>query len=464
MEAAMKHGVRKIAAASGLSLALIFGAAACGSSTSSSSADAGSSGSGTGGGVTIDGIKWPVYKGNTTLTVWTWAGAPQTTEVVPQFEKIYPNIKVNVENVGAGSELYSKLATANTAGSGEPDVVMLEYPYIPEFVQSKAITSISSYVQPFLSQLPKWATSAVTFNGQVYNMPFGGGTLGLIYRSSVLAQYHLPVPTTWATFASDAEALHKDNPNEYMTYFPNNDGEYVLSLLQQAGANPFTDNNGNWTIDLDSPAAQKVMTYWGNLIKQGDIAVQSDFTPAWQHSIATGQYAAYVGPDWFPSAVLVPYVKAGSESFTVTTMPQWTAGEDVTANNGGSGYSVTSQSPNKQAGALFAAFMDLGGANTSMAAGSLPVVSNPAQFPAYTTSKGTQTGFTQNLNKIYQDFQPDVSSNFTFSPWTTELNNDLNAEIAKAVAGSEPWSDVLKNTQNELAQYVQGQGYNVTVG
>ena len=171
-----------------------------------------------------------------------------------------------------------------------------------------------------------------------------------------------------------------------------------------------------------------------------------------------------MGPDWFPSAVLVPYIKAGSESFTVTTMPQWTAGEDVTANNGGSGYSVTSQSQNKQAGALFASFMDLGGANTSIAAGSLPVVSNPAQFPAYTTSKGTQTGFTQNLNKIYQDFQPDVSSNFTFSPWTTELNNDLNAEIAKAVAGTEPWSDVLSNTQNELAQYVQGQGYNVKVG
>ena len=163
----------------------------------------------------------------------------------------------------------------------------------------------------------------MTFNGQVYNMPFGGGTLGLVYRSSVLTQYHLPVPTTWATFASDAEALHKDNPNEYMTYFPNNDGEYVLSLLQQAGANPFTDNNGNWTIDLDSPAAQKVMTYWGNLIKQGDIAVQADFARAWQHSIATGQYATYLGPDWFPSAVLVPYIKAGSESFTVTTVPQW---------------------------------------------------------------------------------------------------------------------------------------------
>jgi multiple sugar transport system substrate-binding protein len=366
--------------------------------------------------------------------------------------------------VGAGSAEYTKLATANSAGSGEPDAVMLEYPYIPEFVQSNAIASISSYVKPFLSDLPQWAVSSVTFGGQVYNVPFGGGTLGLIYRKSVLAKYHLPVPTTWASFASDAVALHKENPSQYMTYFPDNDGEFVLSLLQQAGANPFSESNGHWAIDLDSPAAQSVMTYWGNLIKQGVIAVQSDFTPAWQHSIAAGQYAAYFGPDWFPGAVLVPYIKAGTQSFTLATMPQWKAGSNVTGNWGGSGYSVTSQSNNKEAAALFAAFMDLGGANTSLAAGSLPVVSDAAKFPAYDSTNGTQPGFSQNLNQGYQAFQPFVNSDFTFSPWTTELNDALDAEIAKAVAGREPWSDVLKNTQNTLVQYVQGQGNSVSVG
>lgn len=429
------------------------------------SSDAATTSGAKGGGVTIDGITWPTYTGKTKITVWTWAGAPQTTKVIPAFEKAYPNIKVDVESVGAGADEYSKLSTANSAGSGAPDVVMLEYPYIPEFVASKAIANISSYVKPFMKQLPKWAVSSVSFNGGVYNFPYGGGTQALIYRSSVLQSAGLSVPTTWAQFATEAVALHKANPSEYMTYFPNNDPEYILALLQQAGANPFTESkNGTWNIDLDSAKARSVMNYWGNLIKEGAINVQGDFTPAWQNSIASGTYATYLGADWFPSAVLVPYVKKGSQSFTVTNMPGWTAGQKVVGNWGGSGYSVTSQSKNKQAASLFAAFMDLGGANDSLAAGSLPVVSDATQFPAYDGTPGTQPGFTQNLNKVYQGYQANVNPDFSFSPWTTVMNNALNAEEAKAVAGTESWNDVLANVQSQVVSYAKSQGYQVKVG
>jgi multiple sugar transport system substrate-binding protein len=434
--------------------ALLAGCATSGSDTA---------GSAKGGGVTIDGIKWPTYTGSTKLTVWTWAGAPQTTKVIPAFEKAYPNIKVDIESVGAGSAEYSKLTTANSAGSGAPDVVMLEYPYIPEFVASKALANISSYVKPFMSELPKWASSSVTFNGGVYNFPYGGGTQALIYRPDVLSAANLSVPKTWAQFATEAVALHKADPTKYMTYFPNNDPEYVLALLQQAGVNPFTESkSGNWTIDLNSAKARSVMDFWGNLIKEGAVNVQGDFTPAWQNSIATGTYASYLGSDWFPGAVLTPYVK-GAENFTVTDMPQAASGDAVAGNWGGSGYSVTAQSKNKQAGALFAAFMDLGGANDSLAAGSLPVVTNATKFPAYNGTAGTQPGFSQNLNKVYQGYQANVNADFTFSPWTTVMNNSLNAEEAKAVAGTESWNDILKNVQSQVVSYAKSQGYQVKV-
>jgi multiple sugar transport system substrate-binding protein len=444
-------------------LAVVAGVALTALLAGCSSPSSSSTGTGKGGGTTINGIAWPTYTGNAKLTVWTWAGAPQTTKVVPAFEKEYPNIKVDIENVGAGAAEYSKLTTANSAGSGGPDVVMLEYPYLPEFVSSKALADISSYTKPFMSKLPKWAVSSVTFDGGVYNFPYGGGTQALIYRADVLSKAKLSVPTTWTQFAAEAVALHKADPSEYMTYFPNNDPEYVLALLQQAGVNPFTESkSGKWTIDLNNAKSRAVMNYWGDLIKEGAINVQGDFTPAWQNSIATGEYASYLGADWFPSAVLVPYIK-GKQPFTVTTMPQSGAGTPVAGNWGGSGYSVTSQSKNKQAGALFAAFMDLGGANDSLAAGSLPVVNNANQFPAYTSSPGTQQGFTQNLNKVYQGYQGDVNANFTFSPWTTVLNNSLNSEEAKAVAGSESWGDILKNVQSQVVSYAKSQGYQVAV-
>ncbi len=70
-------------------------------------------------------------------------------------------------------------------------------------------------------------------------MPEDIGPMGLMYQPGVLKKYHLPVPTTWATYASDAVALHKADPTISMTYFPVNDGDYLEALFWQAGARPY---------------------------------------------------------------------------------------------------------------------------------------------------------------------------------------------------------------------------------
>src|SRR3712207_1319053 len=77
------------------------------------------------------------------LTFWTWVDG--IDDEVALFEKKYPNIKVNVVNAGQGPAQYTKLRTALKAGSGAPDVVQVEYQYIPTFTITKDLLDLAPY-------------------------------------------------------------------------------------------------------------------------------------------------------------------------------------------------------------------------------------------------------------------------------------------------------------------------------
>ncbi len=73
---------------------------------------------------------YPKYTGKpTTITMWAWTSNEDYS--IAEFEKVYPNIKVKWENFDVH---YEKFHTALSAGSGLPDVVMIEYSYAPQFM------------------------------------------------------------------------------------------------------------------------------------------------------------------------------------------------------------------------------------------------------------------------------------------------------------------------------------------
>lgn len=407
---------------------------------------------------------FPKYTKKVSLNVWSFAPASSMKVLIHNFEHLYPSITVHTEDVGGGGSTgaeYSKLLTAINAGSGAPDVALVEYDYLPEFVASKGLANIAPYVDRYKSFVPKWAWSEVSFKGGVYMFPNGGGTMGMVYVPKLLTKYHLPIPTTYAQYATDAVKLHKLDPKAYMTYFPVNDGGYQEALMQQAGAQPFAlSKNGTWTIDLTSPAIERELNYWGHLVKVGAVEAVDDFTPAWEHGITSGSFATYMGASWMPSYAIAPYVKPGTQTFSVTHMPYWKAGQPVDANWGGSGYVVTAQSKHPHAAALFTAYADLGMINQSELLGNVPVATTSNKYPAF--QHGTVKYFGKaNLNAVFFNFAKYVSPTFQFSPWTTLLGNDLETQLQSALQGKQSFDKALQNTQNELVSYAQAQGYSV---
>ncbi len=409
---------------------------------------------------------YPKYTKNATITWWTWTANPD--KVIAAFNKEYPNIKVDHPLIGSGNAEYNKLTTAIKAGAGAPDVVQIEYQYIPKFVDTGGILDISKYVKQYESYFQPWTWNQVKQGSKIYAIPEDIGPLALLYRPDIFEKYNLAVPKTWDEFTTEAEKLHKQNPDMYMSYFPVNDGGFITGLLWQAGARPFTKTSKGWEINLNSPEAKKVINFWGDLIKKGVVHATNDWNPQWQSNIGKGLYASVSGAAWSPTYMIQPYVKKGTDNWNAADIPQWEAnGEFVDGNWGGSTNAVTTQSKYPEAAALFAAWI-----NTSAAAEKLDVTDTTkggrGQVP------GNKYGIQQSemnapnpalknqiSGPIYAKAAASVDTSYQWSPWTDYVYNQMTIEFTKAAGGEQTWDQALDNLQNEVTVFAKSAGYKV---
>ena len=271
------------------------------------------------------------------------------------------------------------------------------------------------------------------------------------------------MPATWAQFAADAAKVHKANPKQYLTYFAPNDGGWITGLLWQGGAFPFHQmSSGAWNIDFTSPAAKKVMNYWGNLIKKGYVKVSNDFTPQWNHEVGSGEFAAAPIAAWGPKYQIQPALPKKFAPWRVAYIPQWAPGQHVDGNWGGSTTAVTNQTKHPRAAALFAAWVNLsrpGLAIGNSVGGYFTGSKNSPQVPAFTAPIPVLGG--QRGNLVFEKESPWVNTSFEWSPWTLYVYNEMTVEFTKAAAGKESWNQALANIQQNVSQFAKLQGYTV---
>jgi multiple sugar transport system substrate-binding protein len=412
----------------------------------------------------------PTSSGKVTLTWWTWTANPKN--VIANFEKTHPDIKITPPpDYGSGGTFYAKLTTALSGGTG-PCVTQIEYDHLPQFLGSHDLVPITKYVSSYQKDFPAWVWHQVSQDGQVYAMPEDIGPMALMYQPSVLSKYHLPVPATWAQFASDAVALHKADPSMYLTYFAPNDADIQEALWWQAGAFPFQVlPNGTWKVDVDGPIEQKVMEYWGKLVNEGAVAVDQDFEADWGHHIGEDRYAAMVGAGWSPTYMVDAYLPAGSkQEWAITQMPQWTPGGHASANWGGSTNAVTKDCPASLVpdAAQFAAYINTSKSGLAIdekpattaggGRGLFPAALARASLPEFSAPV---PHFQGDVNAQFSRYAAEVPVKFEWSPWDTALGTFMTTEMGKAAAGKEAWSQVLVNTESEILAYAKSAGYTV---
>ncbi|MCW6003659.1 extracellular solute-binding protein [Micromonospora sp. CPCC 205371] len=399
----------------------------------------------------------------TELTFWTWV--PDIQQEVDLFLKKYPAIKVKVVNAGRGTEHYTKLRTALKAGTGAPDVVQMEFQYIPTFTITGDLLDLRPYgAEALRDRFVDWTWGQVSGeNGEVWAIPQDTGPMGMLYRQDIFDKHGIAVPKTWDEFAAAARKLHAADPNVYLTCLSANEAAAWHGLLWQAGAAPYAVSGASdITLKVNDEAAKKLARYWGGLAKEGVIGTEANFTDAWFNALNRGKYATWLTAAWGP-VFLAGSAKSTSGKWRAAPLPQWDASKPTSGNWGGSTSAVIKTSKNAIVAAQFAQFLNSDPETVKLFTTKqflFPATKALLADPSYVGDAPAFYGG-QRVNQVFADISSTINLSFQWPPFLDRAVTDWTETVGKSLADKTDAVVALDQWQTRLTTFAKSQGFTV---
>ena len=182
--------------------------------------------------------------GEIEINFWSGLGGPDgqsMTELVTGFVEENPDVKINYQILGWGT-FFDKLSAAIVAGSGGPDLMTLWHSVVPQYAIPGHILPVAETMFN-LGMLDKDDFSpalldSVTFDGQVYPVPFDNYASGLYVNTHLLERAGISV----------------DDPPE--------DGEEFLEYIRRLTWDENGNNPGDDGFDADNIAVWPLSIGW----------------------------------------------------------------------------------------------------------------------------------------------------------------------------------------------------------
>jgi multiple sugar transport system substrate-binding protein len=382
----------------------------------------------------------------TTITFWHAyaenSSAPEmqrlTKIVIPRFEKLHPDIKVNQVPFSYGN-LQQKLTTS-VAGGTLPDLIRADLAWVPQYAKLGAFAQLDR-LMPDFKQLAKavYPGSLATnyYKGHYYGLPLDTNTRVQMYNRQALASAGISSPpTTFAQLRDDATKLK--SKGVYLFADGGTGGWNVLPWIWSGGGSLTNSTFTRATGYLNSPKSVAAVQLLADLYKDGAIPsliVGNTGALGTEDGLAQGKYATILDGPWmfpifakaYPSfhleTALVPAGPGGSVSVV--------GGEDIV---------LTQSSSHKAAAEQFIRFMLSPWAQTQMAhAGQMSVRTDVARQLT-------------KINAYYGIFmrQLRTARPRTPSPNWPKIDTVLGNAVANAIKGSESTQQALTDAAKEI--------------
>ncbi|MGH9107744.1 MAG: ABC transporter substrate-binding protein [Acidimicrobiales bacterium] len=398
----------------------------------------------------------------TKITFLAWV--PGMDRLVKQYNSTQSKVCVTLDDVGAGNPEYVKLAEALKTGKGAPDTAEVEYDELPSFEVTHNTVDLAKYgANKYKNRFDPWAWQEVSQGSHVYAMPGDAGPMGFYYNAKQLAKYHITPPATWAQFSADAAKLHKADPKAYLTNFAATDLQWVLSLMSQDNAFPFTYTGGaNVTIDFTGPKQMAFANYWQKMLSAHELNALTDVSAQSFAAMDKGIDASWLSSAWGPS-YFAPDVKATLGDWRAAAMPQWKAGQDIAANWGGSSYPVFTTSKYPAQAAAFSEWL-----NGTSAAWKTEVTAPSSLFPTF-KAEASSPSFADIEVPVSGKTHPNAvfakagvkAKAVSWPPFMTKALTLSGTTFAGVLNGKETLQSAFKTFQNQLVSYAKSEGFTV---
>lgn len=140
------------------------------------------------------------------------------TLMVPEFNKVYPNIKVQIDGVPY-AELLPKSLLDVTGSSPTYDIIIADDPWIPALAQTGALLDLKKDAAKWTAADFDWSDfnaaplAASEWKGTQYGVPLRSNMLLMFTNKALYQKAGLPAPTpklTWAEYFAQAPKLVQD--------------------------------------------------------------------------------------------------------------------------------------------------------------------------------------------------------------------------------------------------------------
>ena len=229
------------------------------------------------------------------------AEAEVVTQLIPEFEREHPGVRVEVQQL-AWSSAHEKLLTA-VAGDATPDLCQLGNSWIPELVALHALLPLQAPVAASLEIVPAdyfpgvWQTNVI--GDTLYGIPWYVDTRLIYYRSDLLkaAGYDAPAET-WAGWLKQLQAIKRMvGPQRYAILLPLNEFEPLQVLALEEGEPMLRDGDryGNFR----SASFRRALTFYRDMFAQSlaPTMTNTQISNVW-NELGKGFFSFYVSGPW----------------------------------------------------------------------------------------------------------------------------------------------------------------------
>jgi ABC-type glycerol-3-phosphate transport system substrate-binding protein len=292
------------------------------------------------------------------ITFWGWDPVKRCVGgAVPGFNKLFPNIKVKVEELGYG-DIFDKLAVLFRAGSGAPDISWIDNYQIGRYIYTGDLVDVTDAMAPYRKRFaPTALTSATGPDGRFHAWPSDSGPAGLWYQEAVFEEHNIAVPKTWNEYLAAGKTLKKAGVHllGFKSTGPSGPAEVSINLGQLGGS--FFSAAGKPTVN--TPKVLDSMSRVATLMKLGLVANTGAFEPLHTKLWKAGKIATYPEGAWmlayWPGIV---GTKPGEDTgIRLAPMPVLAPGGPNASHRGGSSIGITKQSKNQDAANVFARYL-----------------------------------------------------------------------------------------------------------
>ena len=397
------------------------------------------------------------------VTLWMWKAAHDTlinSGVLDEFAKEYPDVEVEVVEF-APADVYQKLPLALQAGTGAPDISLVENSHLAQIVALGGLTDMTEWVTPYLDKMNAYKWADAELDGKYYAMPWDSGPVVFYYRRDVFDAAGLPsdpdsvseAVATWDDYFTVCQTIMEQTGSAcFSNNKANNYGRLYEMMLWQQGLGYY---NADGQVTVDSPeniaTLETMKKFWdANLTSDqlewtdgwyAELAAETDAKP-----IATLVEAAWMG------AFLKGWIAPGTEGkWGVALMPAMEDGQVRAANDGGSAFVIPDQSQNKEAAWALTEFL-FGRVENQVA---MFKASDffPSLEEAYTDPVFTEPDpffADQPVRPTYVEVVKVVPIAYVYGPNYPEMNGFVATAIQKVATGEMSAADALKEAADAI--------------